>query len=117
MAQSIDYASFVVVVARAVTAGPGRHGRGRHGDTGATTDRPLDYSIAVCPFYWLPEERLLEREREDGLPLSLYKSRGQLFTSPGATISADQVYRDITTKIAPRFPRLRVDRLRSGVRA
>jgi hypothetical protein len=40
-------------------------------------------------------------------PLSLYKSRGQLFTSPGATISAHQVYRDITTKIAPRFPRLR----------
>ncbi|MEO5894073.1 MAG: terminase TerL endonuclease subunit [Vicinamibacterales bacterium] len=46
-------------------------------------------------------------KREDGLPLSLYRDRGQLFTSPGATISADQVYRDIVTTIAPQFPRLR----------
>ena len=76
-------------------------------ETGATTERPLDYSIAVFPYYWLPEDMLREREQTDGLPLSLYKSRGQLFTSPGATITADQVYRDIMTTIAPQFPRLR----------
>ncbi len=62
----------------------------------------------MFPFYWLPEEMMRERERTDGLPLSLYRDRGQLFISPGATISADQVYRDIAATIAPQFPRLRV---------
>jgi phage terminase large subunit-like protein len=76
-------------------------------ETGTTTARPLDYAIAVFPYYWLPEEMMHAREQTDGLPLSLYRDRGLLFTSPGATISADQVYRDITTKIAPLFPRLR----------
>jgi phage terminase large subunit-like protein len=40
--------------------------------------------------------------------LSLYQQHGLLFVSPGATISADQVYRDIIGTIAPQFPRLRV---------
>lgn len=107
MAQSIDYASFVVVVRLPLPPGEIATATEITDESGTTTERPLDYSIAVCPFYWLPEERMHEREREDGLPLSLYKQRGLLFTSPGATISADQIYRDITTKIAPRFPRLR----------
>jgi phage terminase large subunit-like protein len=107
MAQSIDYASFVVTVRVPLPPGETVTTAEVTDETGATTDRPLDYSIAVFPFYWLPEEMLREREQTDGLPLSLYKSRGQVFTSPGATISADQVFRDITTKIAPQFPTLR----------
>jgi phage terminase large subunit-like protein len=107
MAQSIDYASFVVEVRVPLPAGETVVTTEVTDETGTTTERPLDYSIAVFPFYWLPEDMLREREKDDGLPLSLYKSRGQLFTSPGATISADQVHRDITTKIAPQFPRLR----------
>jgi phage terminase large subunit-like protein len=107
MAQSVDYAAFVVTVRLPLSGGQSPTTTEVTDETGTTTERPLDYSIAVFPFYWLPEERMHERELEDGLPLSLYKSRGQLFTSPGATISADQVYRDITTTIAPQFPRLR----------
>jgi phage terminase large subunit-like protein len=107
MAQSIDYAAFTVVVRVPLPPGETILTAEVTDETGTTTERPLDYSIAVCPFYWLPEEMMRERQQSDGLPLSLYKSRGQLFTSPGATISADQVYRDITTKIAPQFPRLR----------
>lgn len=108
MAQTIDYAAFTVAVRvplqpheRAVVAEV-------IDDSGTTTDRPLDYALAVFPYYWLPEERLREREQEDGLPLGLYHEQGRLFTSPGATISSDQVFRDITTKIAPRFPKLRM---------
>jgi phage terminase large subunit-like protein len=107
MAQSIDYASFVVTVRVPLPAGEAPTTAEVTDETGATTERPLDYSLAVFPFYWLPQEMMREREQIDGLPLSLYKSRGQLFTSPGATISADQVYRDITATIAPQFPRLR----------
>jgi phage terminase large subunit-like protein len=107
MAQSIDYASCVVVVRVPLSPGEARTTAEVVDETGALSDQSLDYSIAVCPFYWLPEERMREREREDGLPLSLFRDRGQLFTSPGDVISADQVYRDISTKIAPRFPRLR----------
>jgi phage terminase large subunit-like protein len=107
MAQAIDYASFVVVVRIPLPSDESATVAEITDETGATTEQPLDYSIAVVPYYWLPEERMLEREREDGLPLSLYRDRGLLFTSPGATISADQVHRDITTKIASHFPRLR----------
>jgi phage terminase large subunit-like protein len=106
-AQSIDYTALAVVVRLPLPSGTTPTTAPVTDETGVTTDRPLDYSIAVFPFYWLPEETMREREKTDGLPLSLYKSRGQLFTTPGATISADQVFRDITTRIAPQFPRLR----------
>jgi phage terminase large subunit-like protein len=108
MAQSIDYASLVVVVRVPLPAGELVTTAPVTDETGATTERALDYSVAVFPFYWLPEDMMREREKADGLPLSLYRDRGLLFTSPGATVSADQVHRDITTKIAPQFPRLRV---------
>jgi phage terminase large subunit-like protein len=107
MAQSIDYASFVVPVRVPLPAGEPVPTAEVVDETGTTTERPLDYSIAVFAYFWLPEDMMREREQVDGLPLSLYRDRGLLFTSPGATISADQVYRDITTKIAPHFPRLR----------
>jgi phage terminase large subunit-like protein len=107
MAQSIDYASFVVVVRLPLQPGESAPVTEVTDETGITTEQPLDFSIAVAPFYWLPEERMREREREDGMPLSLLRDRGLLFTSPGATISADQVFRDISTKIVRRFPRLR----------
>lgn len=107
MAQSIDYASFVVTVKVPLPAGELVTTAEVTDETGTTTAQPLDYSIAVFPFYWLPEEMMYEREKIDGLPLTLYRDRGLLFTSPGATISADQVFRDITTTIAPQFPRLR----------
>lgn len=107
MAQSIDYASFVVCVRVPLPPGETATTADIVDELGVKEARPLDYSLAVLPYYWLPEDRLHEREREDGLPLSLYREQGLVFTSPGATISADQVFRDITTKIAPRFPRLR----------
>jgi phage terminase large subunit-like protein len=106
-AQSIDYAAFTVTVQIPLRAGETPTIADITDETGTTTTRPLDYAIATFPYYWLPEDTLREREQIDGLALSLYKSRGQLFVSPGATISADQMYRDITTKIAPQFPKLR----------
>jgi phage terminase large subunit-like protein len=107
MAQSIDYAAFVITVRVPLPAGETPTTAEVTDETGTTTERPLDYSLAVFPFYWLPEDMMREREQTDGLPLSLYRDRKLLFTSPGATISADQVYRDITAAIAPQFPRLR----------
>jgi phage terminase large subunit-like protein len=107
MAQSIDYASFVVTVRVPLPPGETAPVTDITDESGTTTSRPLDYSLAVFAFYWLPDEMMREREQIDGLPLSLYRQQGILFTSPGPTISADQVYRDITTRIAPQFPRLR----------
>jgi phage terminase large subunit-like protein len=107
MAQVIDYAAFTVTVRVPLRSGEEVTTTEITDETGTTIEQPLDYSVAVFSWFWLPEERMREREREDGLPLSLYKTRGQLFTSTGATISADQVYRDISTRILPLFPRLR----------
>ena len=108
MAQSIDYASFVVVVRMPLPPGEMAPLTEVIDEAGVASQRPLDYSIAVVPFYWLPDEMLREREKTDGLPLGQYRDRGLLFVSPGATISADQVHRDIVGKIAPMFPRLRL---------
>lgn len=107
MAQAIDYASFVVTVRVPLSAHERAVIAAVTNEAGQTLERPLDFVLAVFPFYWLPAETLREREQTDGLPLSLYAKQGILFVSPGATISADQVFRDITTKIAPQFPRLR----------
>ncbi len=107
MAQSIDYAAFVVTVKVPLVAGEGPTVAEVTDETGTTIEQPLDYQLAVFPFYWLPEEMLKDREKTDGLPLSLYRDRGLLFESPGATISADQVFRDIVHTIAPQFPKLR----------
>ena len=106
MAQSIDYVSFVVTAKIPLPADETTRASITD-ETGTTSTASLDYAIAVFPFYWLPADMLRDREKTDGLPLSLYRDRGLLFESPGAAISADQVFRDIVTTIAPQFPRLR----------
>ncbi len=107
MGQTTDYASFVVDVRVPLQPDESPAVAEVTDETGATTEQPLDFVIVTFAYYWIPEDRMREREKEDALPLSLYKSQGLLFTSPGATISADQVYRDISTKILPQFPKLR----------
>lgn len=41
----------------------------------------------IVPFAWLPEQDLIERERQDKVPYTQWVRDGHLFTTPGAAIS------------------------------
>lgn len=109
MAQKIDFAAFVVDcieflpqqkdVLEVVV--------GEEGQERQTVSMSLNYRVYSRAFYWLPEDSLRERERESGLPLSVWRDQGHLVATSGASIDYDRVYRDITEKIAPRFPLLK----------
>jgi phage terminase large subunit-like protein len=45
-----------------------------------------DMHLSVFPFFWLPEEGLKDRERNDHVPYLAWKDRGLLFTTPGRAI-------------------------------
>lgn len=67
----------------------------------------LNYRIVIVPFFWIPEETMRQREREDGVPYSQWVNAGLVTPTEGAIIDYSRIYADITTKIAPRFPRLK----------
>lgn len=105
MAQKIDLASFVMTFRRRlatpleVTV------------ITEASDQPivqsLNFSLIVVPFFWIPENTMLEREREDNVPYSLWRDAGLVTATEGDVIDYDRMFRDITEKIAPRFPRLK----------
>lgn len=67
----------------------------------------LNYRIVVVPFFWIPEETMRQHEQEDRVPYSEWARLGLVTVTEGPTIDYNRIYRDITTKILPRFPRLK----------
>lgn len=53
---------------------------------------PNDEKIYVEQMYWLPEDLLLKRTKEDGIPYDQWKEQGYLRTSEGNKVH----YRDVT---------------------
>jgi phage terminase large subunit-like protein len=48
---------------------------------------PLDGTWSVIPIFWLPEQGLAERSRNDRVPYDLWAEHGWLELAPGASIS------------------------------
>lgn len=46
---------------------------------------------SVFPYFWLPEEGLLERSRKDKVPYNVWKEQGFLLTTPGKAIQYEHV--------------------------
>lgn len=108
MAQKIDLASFVVTLRQFLDEAVSVQVQVEDED-GALVNRvvSMNYRVLAVPFFWLPEETLLEREKEG---LDFYRSwqqSGLLTVTEGAAIDYDRVFRDITEKIVPRFPLLK----------
>jgi phage terminase large subunit-like protein len=76
-----------------------------------TQSTTLNYRVALLPHFWIPEETALEHEQRDRIPYRLYAERGWVTFTEGVVIDNDQIFRDITTKIAPKYPRLKLGRL------
>ncbi len=72
-----------------------------------TKTHALNYRITVLPFFWIPENTMRQREKEDGVPYSDWVRLGLVTPTEGDIIDYTRIFQDITTKILPRFPRLK----------
>jgi phage terminase large subunit-like protein len=67
----------------------------------------LNYRITLLPFFWIPENTMRQHEKDDGVPYSEWARLGLVTPTEGDIIDYDRIYQDITTKIVPRFERLK----------
>ena len=56
---------------------------------------PSDAGYRVLPIFWIPEERMHERVRRDGVPYDVWVQEGHIRTTPGNVVDYDFVRRDI----------------------
>jgi phage terminase large subunit-like protein len=110
-AQKIDLFSFVVTLRRPTKAPALKVAIVGETPEGEPTEefREISLNFEVIPFafFWLPEETVREREKDGISSYRAWAQAGHLTITEGATIDYERVYRDITTKIVPRFPMLK----------
>ncbi len=118
LAQKIDLACLTLVFRQPITGGDlpvdvvGTT-KGVNSYNGESVDAPikstvrLNYRITILPFFWIPENTMRQREKEDGVPYSDWVRRGLVTPTEGDIIDYTRIFQDITTKILPRFPRLK----------
>ena len=63
----------------------------------------INYDLALVPFLWMPEARLRERSKEDGVDYGAWVRAGHLRTTPGSVVDYDVIFRTIVDEIAPRY--------------
>jgi len=67
----------------------------------------LNYQLFAMPFFWIPENSMRQHEKEDGVPYARWTELGLVTPTEGDIIDYNRIYTDITTKILPRFPKLK----------
>lgn len=67
----------------------------------------LNYRIHLRPYFWLPEDTLRERVKQDRVQYDRWQEAGFLRVTEGNIVDYNAVLDDITGPIAKRFPRLR----------
>jgi phage terminase large subunit-like protein len=107
LAQKIDLACFSLVFRHRLDPPLAVEVVAEEGDRAVTQHAQLNYRVSVLPFFWIPEDTMRQREHEDGVPYSDWVHRGLVTATEGTTIDYDRIIADITTRIVPRFPRLR----------
>ena len=63
----------------------------------------INYDLAILPFLWMPEDRLHERSKEDGVDYGVWVREGHLRTTPGSVVDYDFIFRTIVDELAPRY--------------
>jgi phage terminase large subunit-like protein len=113
LAQKWDLAAFVVVFKRPIEM-PFRKDEDTisvltEAEDGQVVKKSisLNYRIIVRPYFWIPEETAGQHELEDGVPYRLWAEQGLVTLTEGAVIDYDRIYRDITEKIVPTYPKLK----------
>lgn len=72
----------------------------------------LDYRVAVVPKFWMPEETIRERVKNDRVPYDLWRGEKLVEAVDGAVMGADPIVqyfvgRDGRSGLVKRFPRLK----------
>jgi phage terminase large subunit-like protein len=67
----------------------------------------LNYELLVRPFFWIPENTMRQHEKDDGVQYGLWAEQGLIVPTEGDIIDYSRIYKDITTKIVPRYPKLK----------
>jgi len=110
MAQKIDLVCFHVVLRLPLPIGESLRLEVLREDEAGQEQKQqvsLNFRALSVPFFWLPEETVRDREREGFTSYRTWAEAGLLTITEGASIDYDRVYRDITGKIAARFPLLK----------
>lgn len=63
----------------------------------------IDFSVDLVPYFFIPEETMYAREKEDMVPYSLWAEQGFLFPTPGAIIDYDFMFEKFVNEIAPLY--------------
>lgn len=108
LAQKWDLAAFVVVFRRYLETPIEIEVKAEEttGDI-VTKSIALNYMLYVRPFFWIPENTMVQHEKQDHVPYSLWKDDGLVTATDGDIIDYNRIYSDVTTKILPRYPKLK----------
>lgn len=63
----------------------------------------LNFSVSVIPYFWLPEDTLEQRCRDDRIQYDVWRDLGLLRVTPGNAVDFDVILRDILEEIVPTF--------------
>jgi phage terminase large subunit-like protein len=55
----------------------------------------IDFGISIVPIFFIPEETMFIREREDKVPYSQWVKDGYVIATPGTIIDYDYIYREV----------------------
>lgn len=107
MAQKYDLAAFTLVFPRRLQA-PALEVEVVGGDA-APVKRALslNFDVTVLPFFWIPEDTVVEHERTDKVQYRQWAEAGLVTLTEGAMIDENRIVTDIMGPIVARFPRLR----------
>lgn len=68
----------------------------------------LNFYVELETFFWLPRATLIAREKTERIPYPLWESQGHLRVTDGPVIDYDQIFREFTEEIGPRYKPQRV---------
>ncbi len=63
----------------------------------------LNYSVDLIPFFYIPEETMHKRAKEDRVPYPLWAEQGFIFPTPGNVVDYDFIYDHFVNEIAPHY--------------
>jgi phage terminase large subunit-like protein len=99
-----DLTAFVVLVRRDDASGAVAEPEAISSETASPAPRRgLDFAIDLHPFFWMPEDTLRQRAREDEAPFELWRDQGLLRVTDGAAVDYDTVFDAVTQELARRY--------------
>lgn len=68
----------------------------------------INFCVELTPYFWLPEDTLIERVKNEHIPFDHWRDQGFLTVTPGPVIDHDLIYEQFTKTLAPPFKPQRI---------